>query len=408
MLTGGGDKPYAFGLTSELLKRKAVIDLIGSDDLDFPEFRGEPRLNFLNLRGGQSSDASSIEKASRVLKYYVGLVRYALRAEPEVFHILWNNKFAFFDRTLLTLYYKSLGKKIVLTAHNVNAGRRDSKDTFVNRLTLRIQYNLVDHVFVHTEKMKGELMKEFGARENRISVIPFGINNSVPNTSLTSSEAKARLGIRDHEKTMLFFGNITPYKGLEYLVTAFQRNLAQHEHYRLVVAGRPTNCDNYWNSIRDSLRAEAQTGRVMLKPEFIPDEETELYFKAADVLVLPYKHVYQSGVLFLGYSFGLPVLAADVGSLKDEVIEGKTGFTFKPDDPIDLAMTVEKYFRSQLFQELSHRRREIQEIAAEQHSWDTVGQKTIAVYARLLRSQLPGEPSELEQSKVSLEAKTPS
>ena len=96
--------------------------------------------------------------------YYARLIRYAATAKPRIFHILWNNKFESFDRTLLMLYYKVLGKKIVLTVHNVNAGRRDSKDTRLNRLTLRIQYRLADHIFVHTEKMKRELIEEFGVR----------------------------------------------------------------------------------------------------------------------------------------------------------------------------------------------------------------------------------------------------
>ena len=94
--------------------------------------------------------------------YYAKLIRYAATAKPRIFHILWNNKFEFFDRTLLMLYYRLLGKRIVLTLHNVNAGRRDSKDTRLNRLTLRIQYRLADHIFVHTEKMKLELIEEFG------------------------------------------------------------------------------------------------------------------------------------------------------------------------------------------------------------------------------------------------------
>ena len=91
----------------------------------------------------------------------------------------------------------------------------------------------------------------------------------------------------------------------------------------------------------------------MLRGDYIPDEETELYFKAADVLVLPYRHIYQSGVLFLGYSFGLPVLAADVGPLKDEIVEGKTGFVFRPEDSVGLATTIEQYFASDLFANLT-------------------------------------------------------
>jgi glycosyltransferase involved in cell wall biosynthesis len=126
----------------------------------------------------------------------------------------------------------------------------------------------------------------------------------------------------------------------------------------------------------------------VLRSEFIPDDQTEIYFKAADVLVLPYRNIYQSGVLFLGHSFGLPVLAADVGSLKDDIVEGKTGFVFNSEDPVDLASTIENYFANDLYANLSNRRQEIRDYATERHSWDTVGQVTMKVYANLL--QQPG------------------
>ena len=100
-------------------------------------------------------------KMRRVLRYYLRLIRYAATAKPKLFHILWNNKFQFFDRTLLMLYYKLLGKKIVFTAHNVNAGKRDSNDSWLNRLSLKVQYNLSDHIFVHTNGMKNELVSGF-------------------------------------------------------------------------------------------------------------------------------------------------------------------------------------------------------------------------------------------------------
>jgi glycosyltransferase involved in cell wall biosynthesis len=386
LLTGGGDRPYAFGLATELIAKGAVLDLIASDELDCPDLSGAPGVNFLNLRGDQRPDASLVKKMARVLVYYAKLIRYAATAKPRIFHILWNNKFLFFDRTLLTLYYKLLGKKIVLTLHNVNAGRRDSADSFLNRITLRVQYRLADHTFVHTEKMKSELVEEFGVRGTRVTVIPFGINNSVPNTALNSIEAKRRLGINDAEKTILFFGNIAPYKGLEYLVEAFQHLLAQHDDYRLIIAGRPKNCEAYWTALREVILGDTLQGRVVLREDYIPDDETEIYFKAADVLALPYRHIYQSGVLFLGYSFGLPVLAADVGSLKDDIVEGKTGFVFRPEDPIDLARATEQYFASDLYADLDARRQEISAYAKEQHSWDVVGRMTMSVYAGLLRN----------------------
>jgi D-inositol-3-phosphate glycosyltransferase len=408
LLTGGGDRPYAFGLAMELISKGTTLDIIGSDELNFPEFRSRARVRFLNLRGDQRPNVSIVRKALRVFAYYAKLIRYAASAEPGIFHILWNNKFQSIDRTLLMLYYKLLGKKIVLTVHNVNTAWRDSKDTLFNRITLRTQYRLCDHIFVHTEKMKIELIEGYGVQSSQITIIPFGINNAVPNTCLTPIEAKQRLGIRDGEKAILFFGNIAPYKGLEYLLTAFQQFLSARGNYRLIIGGRPKDCDSYWASIREAIQEDVRGGRILLRDDYIPDEEIEVYFKAADVLALPYKHIYQSGVLFLGYSFGLPVLAADVGALKDEIIEGKTGFVFKPEDPVDLARAVEQYFESDLFADLSGRRQKIRDDAADRHSWDIVGRVTIDEYANLLRMFSPAKLSNPEESKGSLDLKTPS
>ncbi len=386
LLTGGGDKPYALGMATALTSAGISVDFIGSDDLSVPELLGNSQVNFRNLRGDQSSEAGLLAKVLRVLSYYGKLVLYAVTPTPKLFHILWNNKFEFFDRTLLMLYYRILGKKIVLTVHNVNAGKRDLNDSFLNRLSLRIQYNLCHHIFVHTEGMKSELVSDFAVTADKVSVIPFGINNTVPKTDLTSSEAKRMLGIADSDKTLLFFGNIAPYKGLEYLVSAFTELLNQDRSYRLIVVGRPKGSEGYWKQIHEGIARSGIRDRIIQRIEYIPDEETELFFKAADVLILPYTRVFQSGVLFLGYSFGLPAVAADIGTLKEEIIEGKTGFVSKPQDPSDLANVITNYFESELFRDLETRRAEIKAFANERYSWDKVVRATTAVYSDLLRT----------------------
>jgi D-inositol-3-phosphate glycosyltransferase len=387
LLTGGGDKPYALGMAAALTSVRIQVDFIGSDDLKVPELLSNRRINFLNLRRDQSPDAGRVAKAIRVAKYYAMLIRYAATARPKVFHILWNNRFQFFDRTLLMLYYRLLGKKIVFTAHNVNAGKRDSNDSWLNRVSLKIQYTLSDHIFVHTDGMKTELVIDFRVPESKVSVIPFGINNTVPNTALTVADAKRELGLSSSDKVMLFFGNIAPYKGLEYLAAAFTELLNRDRTYRLVIAGRPKGCEDYWKKIQQTIAHNGVGKRIIARIEYIPDEQTELYFKAADVLVLPYARVFQSGVLFLGYSFGLPVIAADVGSLKDEIVEGKTGFVFKPGDTSDLARKIDNYFNSELFHNLETRRTQIEKYANEQYSWSTVAAITTAVYFNLLSSR---------------------
>jgi glycosyltransferase involved in cell wall biosynthesis len=388
VLTGGGDKPYALGMAAALTSQGILIDLIGSDDLTVPELLGNGQVNFLNLRGDQRPNVNLARKIARVATYYWRLVRYAGDARPPIFHILWNNKFELIDRTLLMLYYRLLGKKIVFTAHNVNAGKRDSNDSWLNRLSLKIQYRLSDHIFVHTDGMKREMIFEFRIPESKISVIPFGINNTVPNTAFTPLEAKQLLGLSRKDKGLLFFGNIAPYKGLEYLIAAFSALLNKDRSYRLLIVGKPKGPQSYWNEIRQTIVNSGIRDRVVEKIEYVPDEATEVYFKAADVLILPYAHVFQSGVLFLGYSFGLPAIAADVGSLKNEIVEGKTGLVFRAQDPSDLASKIEEYFKSELFRNLETTRFQIKEYANERYSWDKVAAITTSVYSRLLTSAL--------------------
>jgi glycosyltransferase involved in cell wall biosynthesis len=386
-LTGGDDRPYVLGFAEALTSTGVTFDVIGSDDLELPELLNNSSVNFLNLRGNQRSDANLVSKVARLLRYYWRLLSYTMTTKAKVFHILWNNKFELFDRTLLMLYYKLVSKRIVLTAHNVNIRKRDGTDAWLNRWSLRIQYQLSDRIFVHTDKMKAELLSDFGVGEHKVSVIPFGINNTAPKTDLTSSDAKRALGIASTDKTILCFGQIAPYKGLEYLIAAFAKVLEEDGSYRLIIAGKPKWNEVYWNQIQRLIEGLNVRDRVIQRIEHVPDDETELYFKAADVLVLSYTQVFQSGVIFLGYSFGLPAIVADVGSLKEEIIEGKTGFVFRPQDSPDLARKIETYFNSELFRNLESRRAEIKEYANERYSWNTVAAITTAVYSNLLSSR---------------------
>jgi D-inositol-3-phosphate glycosyltransferase len=384
LLTGGGDKPYALGMASTLSAHGIAVDFIGSDELNIPEIRNLRLLRFFNLRGDQRTGAPLLSKVTRLLHYYLRLIRYAATARPKIFHLLWNNKFEYFDRTLLMLFYRLLGKRVVVTAHNVNAGKRDSNDSYFNRLTLRIQYRLAERIFVHTPRMKQEMISEFGIPEGKVVVIPFGINNTAPNTALTRDDAKRQFGITSAQKTLLFFGNIVPYKGLEHLLEAVAILVKKDPEYRIIVGGRIKDCADYWERIVRTIATANLSDHIVQKIEYIPDEQVEAYFKAADVLVLPYTHVFQSGVLFLGYSFGLPAIVSDVGSMREDVIEGQTGFVSKARDPENLSQVIEEYFGSTLFENLDVRRSDIQQFANERYSWDKVAEITKGTYGEVL------------------------
>lgn len=392
LLTGGSDRPYVFGLVTSLVLQEIDLDLIGSDELDLPVYRNHPQICFLNLRGSAVIRASFRKKTARILRYYARLIRYAIGTPTRLFHILWNNKFKSIDRTVLMLFYRLLGKRVVLTVHNVNTEKRDGYDSRYNRLTLKIQYQLCSHLFTHTDGMKRELIEDYGVPESRITVIPFGINNAVPVTALTPGAAKRRLSVQDDDKTILFFGRITPYKGLDLLLNAFRSLHAEDSSYRLIIAGRDDRCDEYWQALRADMAKEVSAGTVILHNSFIPDEDTEIYFKAADVTVLPYREVYQSGVLFLSLSFGLPVVAADVGSFRDEIVEGLNGAMFPPGDCAALADKLRAYFESPLYRSLEVERDSISARTARSHSWTEVSETTARVYRTLLRQAVTAEP----------------
>jgi glycosyltransferase involved in cell wall biosynthesis len=372
-------------MASSLAGQGISVDFIGSDKLDPPELHRTPLITFLNLRGDQSEDAPFKQKALRIVAYYLRLISYAASAKPRIFHILWNNRFEFFDRTFLMLYYRLLGKKVVLTAHNVNTRKRDRCDSWFNRLSLRIQYRLCNHILVHTEAIKKEMMADFDIPPDRLGVIPFGINNTTPTTAVGRSESRDRLGIDRSEHVLLFFGQIAPYKGLEYLVQATAELARENPQIRLIIAGRvkPGHA-GYWSEIKHEITRLRLNRQITQRVQFIPEAEVEFFFKAADVVVIPYVEIFQSGVPFLSYSFGLPVIATDVGSLRNDIIEAETGFLCRPKDTADLARAIRNYFASDLYLDLDQHRHMIRKFANERNSWAKVGEIVSGIYRRVL------------------------
>ncbi len=383
LITGGIDRHYVCALGKAVASSGIALDVIGNTEMNSCEMCSLDNVRMLEFYATPRPGRGLFLKLLSCIAVYLQIIHYTATSSPRILHILWNYKFPYFDRTLLLLYYKFLGKKLVFTAHNVNAAERDGVDSPLNRLTLRIQYRLLDHIFVHTEGMKDKLMRAFGTRASKITVIPFGVGGMVPISSLTPVDAKRRLGLRETDRTILFFGRIVPYKGLDLLVDAFRHLAPRNRNYRLIIGGQPLKeAEKHWDDIRRVIEGSPIREQVVQEIRYIPDNEMEVYFKAADVLVLPYTQIFQSGVLFMSHSFGLPVIATDVGTFRADIIEGTNGYVCRPDDPEDLARSIEEYFSSELFRSLDERRVGIQDQVRLGHSWDIVAKTTVGVYSR--------------------------
>jgi D-inositol-3-phosphate glycosyltransferase len=388
LLTGGKDVPYVLGLVPELTARGVRIALVGNGEMASAKDVGNGQVEFHDFVGGLDPGDNSIAKAWRVLTYYGHLLAFAVRTDARLFHILWFRKFPLGERVVLTAYFKLLGKKLAFTAHNIDDRARDGRRSSISqRLSLRFFYRIVDQIFVHTPQMKCELVEEFDVAESKVTVVPFGINDVFPVARVTRFDARQQLGLSPDDKVLLFFGRIAPYKGVEDLLSALARLVREDPRYVVVLAGqvKDPSCERYWADLQRMISELKLERHVRIEDRFIPDGQVGLFFRASDVAVLPYRRIYQSGVVALAYAQGTPVVASDVGSFKTDVIEGETGFVFKPADVTDLTATIQEYFASDLCKDLEARSAGIREHGIRAFSWARNGELTVAAYGRVAR-----------------------
>ncbi len=133
---------------------------------------------------------------------------------------------------------------------------------------------------------------------------------------VSKDEALARLGLDSGRKTLLFFGLIRKYKGLDILLRAFD---TLPDDYQLVIAGEPYGDFSEYAAL---IGASPARERIKLFDTYIPDSEVKYFFSASDAVVLPYRSATQSGVNALACNFGVPMIVTDTGSLR-RTVEGR-------------------------------------------------------------------------------------
>jgi D-inositol-3-phosphate glycosyltransferase len=384
ILNAGQENDYLYGFVSGLSEIQSLeIEVIDSDN-SVGLFNELSQVKFFNLRGDNLSPQSLFVKVWRISRYYVRLFQYTASTPSEIFHIQWENSISLFDRTVLILYYKLFGKKLVHTAHNIYKEARDGRATFLRSISLKVMYHLMDCIIVHTQKMKEELCSSFHVSPEKVVVIPHGINSRIPRHGFSQNEARGKLGIESTAHVILFFGQIDEYKGVEKLIHAASMLVRENPAVMLMIVGKPKRHLNYAAALKSQAAKTIPERNILFRFQFIPVDEVETYFAAADCLVLPYKRIYQSGVIFLAYRFGLPIIATDIGSFNEDVIDGVTGFICKPDDAEDMAEKLRLFFNSNLFRQHEQTRKRIAEFAEQKYSWSNIGRQTYEVYTRVM------------------------
>lgn len=182
-------------------------------------------------------------------------------------------------------------------------------------------------------------------------------------TGLTKAEARQRLNVTG--PIILFFGLVRKYKGLMDLIDALP--LVETPNVMLIAAG------DFYDRKADYVARVEQLDlvrRVRLVDRYIPNEQVEPYFAAADVVVLPYRTATQSGIAQMAFRFERPVIATSVGGLPESIDDGRTGLLVRPNDPKALASAIDRYFEQGLEMPFSDAIREDEG----RFSWDRVVQ----------------------------------
>ncbi len=207
-----------------------------------------------------------------------------------------------------------------------------------SRVVGKVIRKLADHYVVHSKTDKKLIGRVYGISLDKISVIPHGIYDHYKRVE----GAKEKLGIKENF-VILFFGLLRPYKGVKYLVKAFE-NLPKEvlEDSRLLIVGET------WED-RETTKLIANSkyrNKITVVNRYVPDDEVSLYFSASDVVVLPYTRASQSGVAHIAMAFGLPVISTYVGGLRESLSKYRGTIFVKPKNVDELAEAIVKAYRS--------------------------------------------------------------
>ena len=161
---------------------------------------------------------------------------------------------------------------------------------------------------------------------------------------IPKEEAIQNLGLSSQFRYILFFGFIRDYKGLDLLIEAFADTRFRDLPVKLIIAGEYYSDSQKY---QDLIEAHHLANDVILRNDFIPNEEVANYFCACDIIAQPYKTATQSGVTQIGFHFEKPMLVTNVGGLAEIILDGKIGFVTQPEKK-EIANALFRFFSSDI------------------------------------------------------------
>jgi len=287
------------------------------------------------------------------------IVKTINRIAPDIIHIQSVHPWLCFALPFLRKY------PLVVTIHDPKAHEGEKK--IIWEMAKKLTMHSADRVIVHGEQLK-KLTVSRGIRPDKIEVIPHG--------DYSFFTMFGRGDIAEQKNSILFFGRIRAYKGLDYLLKASNKVIAEIPDAKFIIAGRGS-FEKYSGLINEHHRNNFE-----IYNKYIADEQVAELFQRSAVVCLPYTSGSQSGVVNIAYAFKKPVIVTNVGSIPEIVDNGKTGLVIEPKDSNAIANAIIALLKNDdLRMNLGENglRKQRDEL-----SWGNIAKKTMEVYQNIL------------------------
>jgi glycosyltransferase involved in cell wall biosynthesis len=261
---------------------------------------------------------------------------------------------------------------LVTTVHDVYRHPGDRNLAFGSALTRQVSFKRSQAFIVHNHPQKAALIDRVPTARTHTWIVPHGELGSL------YRRWSNQLSVERESATLLFFGRIWLYKGLQYLIEAMPLIAAQVPNVKLIVAGRGENLNQYFPKGYDDNRYE-------ILNRFISRQEVVGLFQRSTAVILPYIESSQSGVAAIAYSLGTPVIASAIGGLSEMIHHEQDGLLVPPKDVQALADAIIRLLSDRALQN------QLQAAALarcqEDLSWPAIALQTLEVYQRTIESK---------------------
>jgi len=266
---------------------------------------------------------------------WIAAMRAVKRFKPDLVVIPWWHSWFFPCTTFCLAWLRWVQhRRTVLLCHNLGSHDHRVADSLAWPLLSRLP-----HVHIVHQSDGPRRLRKLNPKA-RVTCLSHPVYEIFCDSAITREAARQQLRLSPDDEVCLVFGLVRQYKGLDVAIQAAAL-LRNRPRLRLLVAGEFYEPREPYDRL---IRRLGLADRVLIHDRYVPNEDVALYFAAADLLVAPYRAASHSGVVQIAMGFGLPIVASDVGGMKDLIRPDETGLLVPAVDPKALADAIARFF----------------------------------------------------------------